>query len=55
VRYHLYYGEPIRLDLETTPDQADDPAVVREAASRVQAGVQALLERGLEERNGVFG
>jgi 1-acyl-sn-glycerol-3-phosphate acyltransferase len=55
VRYHLYYGEPIRLDLETTPDQADDPAVVREAAGRVQAEVQALIERGLEERNGVFG
>ena len=55
VRYHIYYGDPIRLDLETTPDQADDPGVVREAADQVQAAVHDLLQRGLSERNGVFG
>ncbi len=55
VRYHLYYGEPIRLDLETTPEQADDPEVVRDAANRVQAAVDALIQKGLSERDGVFG
>ena len=55
VRYHLYYGEPIRLDTEFSPEQADDPQVVREAANRVQASVDQLIKRGLSERDGVFG
>ena len=55
VRYHLYYGEPIRLDQEFTPEQADDPEVVREAANRVQAAVETLIQQGLAERDGVFG
>ena len=55
VRYHLYYGEPIRLDLDYRPEQGDDPSVVREAANRVQAAVDALIQQGLAERNGVFG
>ncbi len=55
VRYHIRYGEPIRLDLETEPSQADDPDVVREAATRVQAAVHDLIQQGLAERNGVFG
>ena len=42
--YHLYYGEPIRLDLETTPEQADDPEVVRDAANRVQAAVDSCIK-----------
>jgi len=55
VRYHLYYGEPIRLDKDYRPDQADDPDVVREAAAQVQAAVDTLIQQGLAERNGVFG
>jgi 1-acyl-sn-glycerol-3-phosphate acyltransferase len=55
VRYHLYYGEPIRVDEEFRPDQADDAAVVADVAARVQAAVDALLKRGLAERDGVFG
>jgi len=54
VRYHIHYGEPVRLHEEFTPDQADDPAVVSEAALRVKAAVQGLLDRGLEQRTGVF-
>lgn len=54
VRYHLYYGEPIPVQEEFTPDQADDPVVVRETAERVKAAVGRLVERGLSERNGVF-
>jgi 1-acyl-sn-glycerol-3-phosphate acyltransferase len=54
VRYHVYYGEPIRLDEEHAPSEADDPEVVRDATARVKAAVQQLLERGLSERKGVF-
>ncbi len=54
VRYHIHYGTPIPLHEEFTPDQADDPAVVSGAAMRVKAAVQALLDKGLSERKGVF-
>lgn len=54
VRYHILYGEPLRFDREYRPEDSDDPAVLREAADRVAAAVQALLDRGLRERKGVF-
>ena len=54
VRYHIRYGKPIPVHLDYRPDQADDPAAVREAAARVKAAVQALLEEGLAEREGIF-
>jgi 1-acyl-sn-glycerol-3-phosphate acyltransferase len=54
VRYHIRYGPPIRTDEEYSADQADDPAVLRKAATRVRDAVAALLEQGLRERKGVF-
>lgn len=54
VRYHIHYGAPLRFDQEYSPAQADDPEVVGEAAARVKAAVQDLLEKGLEMREGVF-
>ena len=54
VRYHIYYGEPIPVHRRYEPEQADDPAVVREVAAEVQAAVQALIQRGLAERPGIF-
>ena len=54
VRYHLRYGEPIPVPDEFTPDQADDPVVVRETADRVKRAVADLIATGLNERNGVF-
>ncbi len=54
VRYHLYYGPPIPVHDEFTPEQADDPVVVRETAERVKEAVEALVEQGLTERKGVF-
>jgi 1-acyl-sn-glycerol-3-phosphate acyltransferase len=54
VRYHIYYGEPIRTDTEYTPEDADDPERVAEAAQRVKEAVQTRLNRGLKEREGVF-
>jgi 1-acyl-sn-glycerol-3-phosphate acyltransferase len=54
VRYHVWYGEPIRVDQDYRPEDADDPEKVREASARVKAAVQALLQRGLAERKGIF-
>jgi 1-acyl-sn-glycerol-3-phosphate acyltransferase len=54
VRYHIHYGEPIRLDREFTPADADDPEIVAAAALRVKAAVQALIDKGLAMRKGVF-
>ncbi len=54
VRYHIHYGAPIPVHEDYTPDQADDPSVVAEAAARVKAAVQGLLEKGLAERKGIF-
>ncbi len=53
-KYHIHYGEPIPLHEEFEPADADDPEIVRQAAARVKAAVQGLLERGLTMRKGVF-
>ncbi|MDP6931527.1 MAG: lysophospholipid acyltransferase family protein [Myxococcota bacterium] len=54
VRYHIHYGEPLDLGLDYRPGQADDPEVVQEAAALVQQACQALIDRGLEMREGIF-
>jgi 1-acyl-sn-glycerol-3-phosphate acyltransferase len=54
VRYHIHYGQPIDLAADYRPEQADDPDVVREAASRVKEAVQGLIIHGLSKRKGVF-
>jgi len=54
VRYHIHYGPPIPVHEDYRPDQADDPAVVSEAALRVKEAVQALLDDGLAQRKGIF-
>lgn len=58
VRYRIHYGEPLALHSSTegglAPEDADDPAVLREAAERTKAAVAALIEQGLAAREGVF-
>lgn len=54
VHYHIHYGEPLSLYEGTRPSDADDPEIVSCAAQRVKQAVQALLDRGLRERAGVF-
>ena len=54
VHYHLHYGEPIRTDRDYRPEHADDPGAVREAAARVKAAVQTLLDNGVASRPGIF-
>ncbi len=54
VRYHILYGPPVPIPELYRPEMADDPAAVREAAGRTRAAVEALIERGLAERKGIF-
>lgn len=54
VRYRIHYGPPIALHERYEPGQADDPQVLRDAAERTRAAVDALVEQGLTQREGVF-
>lgn len=54
VRYRIHYGPPIALHEGVEPEQADDPQVLRDAAERTKVAVAALVEHGLEQREGVF-
>lgn len=49
-RYHLWFGEPMRFT--GAPD--DEDAVLEEKVAAVKEAVQALVDRGLRERPGVF-
>jgi 1-acyl-sn-glycerol-3-phosphate acyltransferase len=49
-RYHLWFGEPMRLT--GSPD--DDDAELERNAVQVQRAVEALLERGLAARTSVY-
>lgn len=50
VRYRIEYGEPIELQKRWTPEQADLPAVVAEAAAVVRDALQALIDRARKEQ-----
>lgn len=54
VRYRIYYGKPIPVHREYSPDAADDPTILKLVAERVQQAVADLLKQGLSEREGVF-
>jgi 1-acyl-sn-glycerol-3-phosphate acyltransferase len=53
-RFHILYGKPLNVFEGHPPEASDDPAVVGAAALKVKSAVQALLEEGLRERQGVF-
>jgi 1-acyl-sn-glycerol-3-phosphate acyltransferase len=50
VRYHLYFGEPLRFD--GAPSEED--SVIEAKVEEVKGSIAALLARGLREREGVF-
>ena len=54
VRYHIRYGEPVRLADHVDAGRASDPEVLEEAASLIASRVDALLQGLLAERTGVF-
>ncbi|MDP8257108.1 MAG: lysophospholipid acyltransferase family protein [Candidatus Alcyoniella australis] len=55
VKYHIYYGEPIKLYEEYGAETIDDPEKVRMLAERVQLTVQRMIDEGLKERESIFG
>ena len=50
VKYHLWFGAPMRFSGSAEEDDSELERKVRE----VKAAVQALLRRGLDERKGIF-
>jgi 1-acyl-sn-glycerol-3-phosphate acyltransferase len=50
VKYRIYFGEPLRF--EGAAD--DEDAVIQEKVDRVRESIEALFERGLAERRGIF-
>jgi 1-acyl-sn-glycerol-3-phosphate acyltransferase len=50
VKYNIYFGEP--LHFQGSPTEED--AVLDEKVETVKAAIEALFERGLRERRGVF-
>ena len=50
VKYHLYFGEPMRFEGAPT----DEDASIEEKVEEVRRAISDLLERGRRERKGVF-
>lgn len=50
VKYRIYFGEPLRFD--TDADEED--AALQQHVDVVKHAVDDLLQRGLDERNGIF-
>jgi len=50
VKYHIYFGEPLRFE----GDPSDDDAHIEERVDVVRAAITVGFERGLAERGGVF-
>lgn len=50
VKYRLYFGEPMVFEGEND----DEDRVIRGKVNRVRSAIADLLERGLQERDGVF-
>ncbi|MGH0038254.1 MAG: lysophospholipid acyltransferase family protein [Myxococcota bacterium] len=50
VRYHFYFGEPLRFE----GDPNDDDASIQQKVDVVRSSIESMFERGLAEREGVF-
>jgi 1-acyl-sn-glycerol-3-phosphate acyltransferase len=50
VKYHLWFGEPLRFSGSADDEDAELERKVRE----VKGQIQGLIERGLQERKGIF-
>jgi len=50
VKYHIYFGEPMRF----RGDPNEDDATVEEKVEVVKSSITAMFARGLRERDGVF-
>ncbi len=50
-RYHIYFGKPLRF----FGDPDDDDSVIEGKVQQVRGAIQAMIERGLQERRSIFG
>jgi len=50
VKYHLWFGEPLRFSGSAEEDDGELERKVNE----VKAAVQSLLQHGLAQRKGIF-
>jgi 1-acyl-sn-glycerol-3-phosphate acyltransferase len=50
VKYRFYFGEPLLVD----GDPSDDDAAIQKHVDVVRASMEAMFERGLREREGIF-
>lgn len=50
VKYRFYFGEPLHFE----GDPHDEDAVIDEKVDAVRRSIEAMFERGLRERSGVF-
>lgn len=50
VKYRVYYGEPIQFE----GDPEDDDSIIEEKVARVRAEIEAMVQKGLSERRGLF-
>jgi 1-acyl-sn-glycerol-3-phosphate acyltransferase len=50
VKYHMYFGEPLRF----YADPSEDDAHIEEMVDVVRAAIDEGLQRGLRERKGIF-
>ena len=50
VKYHLHFGEPMRF----SGDPAEDESAIVAQVEQVRSALAALLQRGLQERKGIF-
>jgi 1-acyl-sn-glycerol-3-phosphate acyltransferase len=49
-KYRMYFGKPMRFD----GDPHDEDRVIKRHVDKVKAAIQAMIDRGLRERSGVF-
>jgi 1-acyl-sn-glycerol-3-phosphate acyltransferase len=49
-KYRIYFGDPMRFE----GDARDEDAVIESKVDRVKSAIDALLQRGLRERRGIF-
>jgi len=54
-KYTIYYGEPFHFYRDYPPETVKDPETIYALVDKVKTSVQELIDRGLREREGVFG
>lgn len=54
VKYRIYYGEPLHYYKDYGPETVADPRKIRELVEHCKSVIQDMINRGLEERPGIF-